>query len=230
MSVENITVQPNLISRVIIRLVLAFVVLGAVFFLSAGTTSYWEAWVYLTVLLVPALGMSIYLLQHSPELLERRLKTGEKEAEQKTIIKLASLLFILVLVLPGLDQRFGWSTVSTSVVFIADILAVMGYGVVSLVFRENQFASRTIQVESNQKVISTGPYALVRHPMYLGVLVLYLATPLALGSLWGLIPAILLVAVLAARILNEEKFLLKELDGYDLYTEKVNRRLIPYVW
>lgn len=212
------------------RLLIGIVLLSAMFFLPAGTFAYWEAWGYLTVLFIPILLVLKYFLKKDPELLERRMRMKEKEKRQKLIIKISFLYFLLTFLLPGFDKRFGWSNVPVVVVVIADVLVLAGYGIFFLVLRENRYASRTIEVEKDQKVISSGPYAIVRHPMYLGVMIMYAFSPLALGSYWAIIPAVMIVPILVARILDEERMLVEELDGYQRYMEKTKYRLIPGVW
>ena len=154
----------------------------------------------------------------------------EREAEQKLIIKLSYIPFLLAFLLPGFDKRFGWSNVPVGVVVIGDILVLLGYGIVFLVFRENRYASRIIEVEQGQTVIRSGPYAMVRHPMYLGSLLLYSLSPLALGSYWAMIPAILIIPIIVARIRNEESVLARDLNGYQEYMQKTCYRLIPGIW
>jgi protein-S-isoprenylcysteine O-methyltransferase Ste14 len=200
------------------------------FFLPAGTFAYWEAWVYLTVLLIPMVLVLIYLLRNDPELLERRMRMREKESEQKLIIKISYLYFFFVFLLPGFDKRLGWSNVPVAVVIVADVLVLVGYGMFFLALRENRYASRIIEVEKEQKVISSGPYAIVRHPMYVGVSLLYIFSPLALGSYWATIPSLLIIPLLVARIRNEESVLGRELKGYKEYMQKTKYRLIPGIW
>jgi protein-S-isoprenylcysteine O-methyltransferase Ste14 len=201
-----------------------------VFFLPAGTFAFWEAWVVLAILFIPMVLGFTYWLKNDPELLERRSKTSEKEAEQKLIIKILSLFFVLTFLIPGFDKRFGWSIVPVVVVVAADILVMLGYGICFLVIRENRFASRTVEVEQEQSVISSGLYANVRHPMYLGVLLMCISLPLALESYWAMIPALLIIPVLVARIRNEESVLVRELNGYQEYMQKTKYRLIPGIW
>ncbi len=224
------TSQGELIRIVLVRFLGAILVLSAMFFLPAGTLAYREAWVYLAILFIPMLFVLIYLLKNDPALLARRMKMREREAEQKLIIKLSYIPFLLAFVLPGFDKRFGWSNVPVGVVILTDILVLLGYGIVFLVFRENRYASRVIEVEQGQTVISSGPYALVRHPMYLGSLLLYILSPLALGSYWAMLPAILIIPIIVARIRNEERVLERELTGYQAYMQKTRYRLIPGVW
>jgi len=212
------------------RALLAVPVLWAILFVPAGTLAYWEAWVYLAILLIPMFFVFRYLLKHDPQLLERRMQMREREVAQRRIINLSYLYFLLAFVLPGLDKRWGWSDVPPLAVIAADLLVLLGYGLFVTVLRENQYASRTIQVERGQTVISSGPYALVRHPMYLGAALMYLASPLALGSYWALLPGLLIIPILVARIINEEKVLARDLNGYTAYTQQTRYRLLPGVW
>lgn len=217
-------------ATVIKRLTMSLVVLGSMLFIPAGTLTYWEAWAYMAILFVPASFMMLYLLKNDPELLERRMRMREKQAEQKTIIKWSYPVFLFAFIIPGLDYRFGWSSVPLLIVITADCIILAGYLLLVRVLRENSYASRIIEVAEKQKVIATGPYAVVRHPMYSAVLLIYGFTPLALHSYWAMIPAELIIIVLVARILNEEKVLLKELDGYAEYVRNTRYRLIPGIW
>jgi len=214
----------------LVRLVAAFVILLGFFLLSAGTVAYWEAWAYMTVLFVPMTLVLVYLFWKDPGLLERRMRTREREAEQGLVVKLGSLCYLLIFLLPGFDRRFGWSEVPVVAVVVADILFLLGYGLFVLVLRENSYASRVVEVEEGQRVITTGPYAIVRHPMYVAVIVIFVATPVALGSWWAVLPALPLIALLVARIRNEEKVLLRELEGYSEYSQVTKYRLIPGAW
>jgi protein-S-isoprenylcysteine O-methyltransferase Ste14 len=212
------------------RFAIALVVLPLFFFIPAGTIRYWEAWVYLAILLIPVFFVMRYLLKHDPAFLERRMRTREQQRPQKLVIASSFAWFFLAFILPGLDQRFGWSDVPVAAVLAADLLVLLGYGVILRVFRENRYASRVVEVAEGQPVIQTGPYAVVRHPMYVGTLLMYLATPVALGSWWALLPALLIVPILVARIVNEEKVLAENLPGYPEYMQKTRYRLIPGVW
>ena len=212
------------------RFAIALVVLPLFFFVPAGTVRYWEAWVYLAILLIPVFFVMRYLLRHDPAFLERRMRMREREKPQRRVIALSFLWFFLVFILPGIDQRFGWSDVPVAAVLAADLLVLLGYGVILRVFRENRYASRVVEVTEGQPVIQTGPYAIIRHPMYLGAATMYLATPVALGSWWALLPALLIVPILVLRILNEEKVLAEQLPGYREYMHKTPYRLIPGVW
>jgi len=215
---------------VLARFSIAFVLLLAFFFLPAGTIAYWEAWVYLGVLFVAAVVVVTYLFRRDPELLARRMKTKEKEADQRLIIKLAIIPLLLAFLIPGFDRRFGWSDVPVVQVLTADALVLLGYGIVFLVFTWNPYASRVVEVEPGQTVVRSGPYAVVRHPMYVGALLMYVLSPLALGSYWAMIPAVLNVPVFVARILTEERVLARDLDGYRDYMQTTRYRLIPGLW
>ena len=208
----------------------AFVAIAIMFFLPAGTLDFWQGWVYLAIVFIPACFVVLYFLKNDPGFLERRMKTKEKEAKQRLVVKLAGILFIIGFLIPGLDHRFGWSSVPFGMVAVADALVLLGYTVCFLVFRENSFAGRTIEVVKGQKVISSGPYSIIRHPMYAGVILMYCATPIALGSYWALPPFLLVVPVLILRILNEEEILRRDLPGYAGYCKKTRFRIIPFVW
>lgn len=222
--------QKKLRRKIALLFPVVLLVLGLVLFVPAGTLYYWEAWVYCAALLVPFVFVVTYLLRKDPELLARRIQLREKESAQKRIIRASSLIFFISFLIPGLDHRFGWSDIPAGVVLAANALVMLGYALVFLVFRENTYASRVVEVEESQKVISTGPYALVRHPMYLGTCIMFLATPVALGSYWALPAFLTLPIVLVYRIKNEEEVLLRELSGYREYTQNVKYRLIPFIW
>jgi protein-S-isoprenylcysteine O-methyltransferase Ste14 len=172
----------------------------------------------------------IYFLRVDPRFLERRTKAKEKEKQQKLIAILSTLIFLAGFIIPGLDHRFTWSQVPAYLSISADLVILLGYLIIFIVFRQNSYASRIIEVDEEQKVISTGLYGIVRHPMYVGVLIMYIPTPIALGSYWGLIPFALLPLSLALRIMNEEKVLSASLKGYKEYCQKTKYRLIPFLW
>ena len=213
-----------------VRLAFVLLILGLMFFWPAGTFRFWQAWIYIAILFIPMLGVFVYLIRKDPELLKRRLKAKEKERQQKTIQMIGSLFFLGVYLLPGFDRRYGWSSVPVAVVIAADILVLAAYGLFVRVLKENSYASRIVEVEEKQKVIATGPYAVVRHPMYLAIMIMYVFAPLALGSYWAAIPALSLILILVARIRNEEKVLLDKLAGYREYVRRVKFRLIPGIW
>lgn len=208
----------------------AFIVVALFLFLPAGTLQYWQAWVYLGVLFIPVIFVTNYFMRRDPGLLERRMKAREKHEPQKKIQAFGGIIFFLGFLVPGLDYRFGWSFVPVPLVLAADAVVVLGYLIVFLVFRENSYTSRIIDVEKGQRVVTTGPYAIIRHPMYLGVTLMFVATPVALGSLVA-VPVFLLMPVfLIFRIRNEEEVLSRELPGYADYCQRVKYRLIPWVW
>ena len=180
-----------------------------------------------------ALAITLYLMKKDPKLLERRMRGGpvaEKEMSQKIIQTLTAIMFIAMLVAPALDHRFGWSEVPLYVAMAGDVFVTVGFLIIFLVYKENTFASATIEIAPDQKVISTGLYALVRHPMYMGAFFLLVGLPLSLGSLWGLFVIVLMLPALIWRLINEEKFLVKNLPGYTEYQNTVRYRLVPFIW
>jgi len=209
------------------------VAMGLLLFLPAGAIRWWEAWVYLGVFFGASIPITIYLMRRDPALLHRRLAAGpaaEKEPAQKLIMLMASLGFIATLVVPAFDYRYSWSSTPTYVALLGDALAALCFAITFLAYKENTFASATIEVARDQRVISTGPYAIVRHPMYVGGLLLFIGTPLALGSYWGLVASIAVLPALIWRLLDEERLLSRDLPGYAEYCEKVRWRLIPRVF
>jgi protein-S-isoprenylcysteine O-methyltransferase Ste14 len=202
-------------------------------FLPAWSIHFWQAWLYIVLFGVSVSAITWWLQRHDPELLRRRLAAGpkaEKDPRQKRIQKIASLAFIAIFVVSGLDQRFRWSTVPTGVALLGDLLVVLGLWIVFLTFRENSYTSAVIETSAGQPVVSTGPYSAVRHPMYAGALLMLLGTPLALGSWWGLVPFLILLLTIIWRLREEERFLARDLPGYDEYRAKVRHRLVPYTW
>lgn len=224
---ENIA---GLRKTILVRFSAGFLVVALMLFIPAGSLHYWQAWVYLGVLFAPLVFVVNYFLKRDPGFLERRMRVREKEATQQKIQVLGGILFFLGFLIPGLDHRFGWSSVPVPLVLTADAIVFLGYLVIFLVFRKNSYASRIVEVEAGQRVITSGPYALVRHPMYLGFIVMFLSTPPALGSLWALPVFLLLPVFLVFRIRNEEEVLARDLPGYTEYSQKVKYRLIPLVW
>ena len=209
------------------------IMLGIFLFGPAWSFNFWQAWVYLIIFCVSAALITIYLWKRDPKLLERRVEAGpgaEKEATQKIIQVFASIFFLALLIIPSFDHRYGWSNIPLCIVIAGDFLVALGFFLVFLVFRENTFAAATIEVSADQKVITTGPYSIVRHPMYSGALIMLFGTPLALGSWWGLMTLIPFTLILIWRLLDEEKFLSKNLPGYNEYCQKVRYRLIPLLW
>ncbi|HZU83524.1 MAG TPA: isoprenylcysteine carboxylmethyltransferase family protein [Polyangiaceae bacterium] len=209
------------------------VVMGLFIFAPAGTLRFCEGWAFLGLFFGAALAITVFLARKDPALLERRTKAGpvaEKERSQKIIQGVASISFVATMVVPALDHRFGWSRAPLPAVMAGDALVVLGFLVVFLVFRENTYTSSVIEVAAEQRVIDTGPYAVVRHPMYAGALVLVAGIPLALGSLLGLVTLPPFAMVIVWRLLDEERFLAVRLPGYADYCRKVRWRLIPHLW
>ncbi|RDI55367.1 methyltransferase family protein [Nocardia mexicana] len=207
--------------------------LGALAFLSAWTFEYWQAWVFLGVFGASGVLIMLYLIRYDRELLERRMSAGptaETRTSQRIIMSLASLGFFALLVVPGLDHRFGWSSVPGWLSVVAEVVIALGMLIVFFVFRENSFTSATIDVAEDQQVVSTGPYALVRHPMYTGSLLYQVAMPVALGSWWGLAVFVPLVPIMLWRISDEERLLSQSLPGYTEYARRTRYRLVPQVW
>jgi len=202
-----------------------------VFFMSTGgSVRWWEAWVYCAILLVPMTFFLVYIMKRDPEFLARRMKLREKETTQRRIVGWSSVVILAALVVPGLDHRFGWSEPPLVAVVAAMAISLAGYLGILRVFLENRWAGRTVETFAGQEVISTGPYAMVRHPMYAFSTALYLATPVALGSWWALVPAVALIPAFVFRIRNEEQVLVRELRGYEDYRRRVKYRLVPFVW
>jgi protein-S-isoprenylcysteine O-methyltransferase Ste14 len=223
----------NLAKKATRGLVQLILVLGFSLFVPAWTLNFWQGWLCLLVFATASALITIYLGKNDPKLLERRISAGpgaEKEKSQKLIQLLASFIFVAVLVLPSLDHRFSWSTVPVYVVITGDLLLAFGFIIIFLVFKENTFTGATIEVAPEQRVISTGPYAVVRHPMYSGSLVMFFGMPLALGSWWGLLMFVAMTAVIVCRLLHEERFLADNLMGYQQYRQKVKYRLLPLFW
>ena len=209
------------------------VIMGVLLFSSAGTLHYWQAWVYLSIFTGASVLTTLYLMRKDPALLERRMSggpTAEKRPTQKLIMLFTSIGFIALIVVPALDYRFGWSSAPVSIVVIGDALVAIGFYLISRVYRENTFTAATIEIAENQKVISTGPYAIVRHPMYASASLYLFGTPLALGSLWGLVPSVAIIPFLIWRLFDEEEFLSRNLPGYADYQQQVRHRLVPFIW
>ena len=220
----------NLLISALTKLIFGFVLIALMLFLPAWSFDYFGAWLFLGVLFVPMVIMGAVMLIKSPELLEKRLQNKEKEATQRGVVALSGLAFLGGFILSALDFRFGWSTVPLWLMLVAALIFLIGYGLYAEVLRENAYLSRTVEIQEGQKVISTGLYGVVRHPMYLATLLMFLPIPLILQSFWGLIPMVLYPVVIVIRILNEEKVLTEGLDGYIEYKSKVKYRLLPFVW
>jgi protein-S-isoprenylcysteine O-methyltransferase Ste14 len=220
----------ELVKKTVVGFIQLIIGLGIMLFAPAWTFDYWQAWIYLFIFGISVLLIYIYLYKSDSKLLERRLNRTEKEKSQKRAQFFIYILYICLFILSSLDHRFIWSNVPFSVVIVGDFLVSFGYFIIFIVLKENTYASATIELTPDHKVISTGAYALVRHPMYLGAIVLLLGTPLALGSWWGLLIFLLITYAITVRLLDEEKFLSQDLSGYNEYCQKTRYRLIPLIW
>ncbi len=222
--------RSKLLFTVLSRLIAGVVMFALLFFLPAGTWRYWQAWMYIGVLIIPMFFVLAYFMKNDPALLERRMKMREERKEQRKIIQASGIVFVLIYILPGFDIRYGWSNMPAWVSITAGVVMFLSYMLVFRTMQVNSFLSRVIEVAEDQRVIDTDVYSIVRHPMYVGMIVLYAISPIVLGSWWAVIPALVIIPVIVARILDEEKALEQDLPGYVEYKQKVKYRLIPFVW
>ena len=220
----------KLIINALAKFLAGLLLIAVMLFLPAGTIEFEGAWLFITLLFIPMLILGVVLLIRSPDLLKRRLDGKEKQKDQKGIIKLSGLMFPAGFIVSALDFRFGWSHVPAWLIATASVLFLLGYATYAEVMRENAYLSRTVQVSEGQKVISTGLYGIVRHPMYAVTLLLFLSMPLVLGAPISFLIFLVYPFLIAKRIRNEEQVLLDGLEGYKAYTEKVKYRLIPFLW
>jgi len=220
----------KLFIQAITKFIFGFILIGLLIFLPAGTLSFFNGWLFIAVLFVPMLLAGIVLMLKNPDLLRSRLDAKEKQREQSTVVKLSGLMFLAGFIVAGLNFRFGWYMLPRGVVIGASVVFLMSYVLYAEVLRENTYLSRTIEVQENQKVIDTGLYGIVRHPMYSVTLLLFLSMPLVLGSIYSFLIFLAYPLIIAKRIKGEEEFLEKELDGYSEYKQKVRYRLIPFIW
>jgi protein-S-isoprenylcysteine O-methyltransferase Ste14 len=220
----------KLLLNALAKFLIGLLLVGLLIFLPAGTLAYPGGLLFLCLLFVPMLLMGIVMLARARDLLAKRLDAKEKQAAQKGVQSLAGLVFMAGFVLAGLDFRFGWSDMPLPVVIAASVIFLIGYGLYAEVMRENAYLSRTVKVEEGQTVISTGLYGIVRHPMYLASVLMFLSIPLVMGSWYALIPFAFYPLLMVVRILDEEKLLTAELSGYEEYKRKVKYRMIPFIW
>lgn len=213
-----------------VKFLLGVVLVGVLVFLPAGTMSFTGGWLFMGILFVPMFIAGIVMMFKNPYLLEKRLDAKEKEAEQSLVVKLSGLMFLAGFIVAGLDYRFGWLPLPKTVNIVAAVLFLIAYALYAEVLRENTYLSRTIEVQENQKVIDTGLYGIVRHPMYSATLLLFLSMPLVLGSLYAFIIFLAYPLIIVKRLKAEEEFLERELKGYKEYKQKVKYRLIPFIW
>lgn len=223
-------IDKALLVQALIKFLAGLILFGLLLFLPAGTFEYWNAWVLIAALFGPMLVLGAVLLIKSPELLAKRLATKEKESQQKTVVALSALMFLASFILAGLDFRYGWTSLPSWMVWTSTGVLLMSYLMYAEVMRENAYLSRTIEVQDNQKVIDTGLYGIVRHPMYSATVFLFLSMPLVLGSMMSFVVMLVYIPIINARIKNEEKVLSEGLPGYREYKQKVRNKVIPFIW
>ena len=221
---------PKLFLQALTKFVLGLVLLGLLLFLPAGTFDFWQAWLFIGVLFVPMFIAGIVLMIRQPELLRKRLDAKEQQQEQKWVVALSGLMFIAVFVVAGLNRRFEWFLLPDWAVYIATAIFLVAYAMYAEVMRENVWLSRTVEVQENQQVVSTGLYGIVRHPMYAATLLLFLSMPLVLASPWSFVIMLIYIPIIALRIRNEEQVLERELKGYTEYKQRVRYKVIPFIW
>ena len=221
---------PKLFFQALTKFVIGLLLIGLLLFLPAGTFDFWQAWLFIGVLFVPMFFAGIVLMIRQPELLRKRLDAKEQQQEQKWVVALSGLMFIAVFVVAGLNRRFGWYMLPDWAVYIATAIFLVAYAMYAEVMRENVWLSRTVEVQENQQVVSTGLYGIVRHPMYAATLLLFLSMPLVLASPWSFVIMLIYIPIIALRIHNEEQVLERELKGYTEYKQRVRYKVIPFIW
>ena len=220
----------KLFFQAIIKFMLGVLIIGLLLFIPANTINYWNGWLFMGLLFIPMFIAGIFMMVKSPNLLRKRLNAKEKENEQKEVILYSSLMFLSGFIIAGLNYRYNWITIPNYVVIIASVVFIIAYILYAEVLRENTYLSRTIEVQENQKVVDTGLYGIVRHPMYAVTILLFLSMPLILGSIISFVIFLVYPFIIAKRIKNEEEVLEKELDGYQEYKKKVKYKMIPFIW
>lgn len=220
----------KLIVQAVTRFLAGLLIVGLLLFLPAGTFAFWQAWLLIIILFVPMLLAGLVMMKRSPDLLRKRLNGKEEQAEQKTVILLSGLMFLAAFIAAGLNVRFGWIQLPGAVSFAAAVIFLLAYILYAEVMRENAYLSRTVEVQENQKVIDTGLYGIVRHPMYMSTLLLFLSMPLVLGSVISFVIMLVYIPIISMRIRNEEQVLEEGLAGYKEYKQRVRYKVIPFVW
>ncbi|NEX00507.1 Protein-S-isoprenylcysteine O-methyltransferase Ste14 [Pseudobutyrivibrio sp. NOR37] len=220
----------KLLTTALTRVLAGIVIMAALIFIPAGTLVYWQGWLLLGILFVPMIVAGFVLMYKAPELLRKRLNMKEEQKEQKLVVALSGIMFITAFAVAGLNFRFKWMVLSDWICIAAAIIFLIAYTLYGEVLRENEYLSRTIEIQGNQRVVDTGLYGAVRHPMYMVTLVMFLAMPVVLGSIISLVITLLYIPIIVLRIKNEEKVLAEGLPGYRDYMRKVRSRLIPHVW
>lgn len=222
--------EKGLLKQSLTKFLLGVVIIGLLLFLSAGSLRYWQGWLLMGILFVPMFGAGLVLMAKNPELLRKRLNAKEEEKEQKTVVKISGLLFMAAFIVAGLNWRFGWCLLPNWAVWVSAGVFIICYLLYAEVLRENTYLSRTIEVQENQKVIDTGLYGVVRHPMYMATTVLFLSMPLVLASPISFLIMLLYLPLIAKRIKNEESVLEEGLEGYKEYKQRVRYKVIPFIW
>ena len=220
----------ELFIQAVTKYILGLILVGLLVFLPAGTLSFFNGWLFMGVLFIPIFIMGVVMMLKAPDLLRKRLKAKESNEEQSLVIKLSGLMFLIGFILPGLGYRFNWFILPKNVSIVFAIIFLLGYLLFAEVLRENAYLSRVIEIQENQKVVDTGLYGIIRHPMYSATLILFLSMPIILGSLPSLLIFLVYPFIIIKRLKNEEDFLEKELEGYGDYKKKVKYRLIPFIW
>ena len=220
----------KLFCQAIVKFISGLVLVGILIFLPAGSFAYWQGWLLIGILFVPIFIAGLVMMKKSPELLRKRLNVKEEESEQKTVILLSGIMFLAAFIVAGLNFRFEWIVLPDWISYVGAVIFLAAYALYAEVLRENAYLSRTIEVQQDQKVIDTGLYGVVRHPMYMSTLLLFLAMPLVLGSVISFVIMLAYIPIIAKRIGNEEKVLEEGLPGYAEYKKKVKRKVVPFVW
>lgn len=220
----------KLLIQALAKFLLGFIIIALLLFIPAGTLNYFNGWLFIALLFVPMFVVGIIMLYKSPELLKRRLNAKEEENEQKIVLLVSGIMFLVAFALAGLNFRFGWFKLPQTVILIASIIFLLSYIMYGEVLKENMYLSRTVEVSENQKVVDSGLYGIVRHPMYTSTIFLFLSMPLILDSIFSFVIMLIYPIIIIFRIKNEEKVLENELKGYEEYKEKVKYRIIPYIW
>jgi protein-S-isoprenylcysteine O-methyltransferase Ste14 len=220
----------QLISMALARLIPGIIIISAILFIPAGSIKFWNAWLFMGVLFTPMLFVITYLIIRDPELLYKRMNTNEKEKTQKNVVLLTSIVFLSAFIIAGLDYRFKWSSVPFLLAILSSLLVLIGYILFFMVMRQNTYASRVVEIQEKQKVIDSGLYGIIRHPMYFAAILMFMFMPLVLGSFYALFPLLIFPFQMSTRMKNEEEILEKGLDGYIEYKEKVRYKIIPFLW
>ncbi len=220
----------KLFMHALTKVIFGLLLVGVLLFLPAGSFSYWNGWLLMGLLFIPMIVAGFVMLKKNPELLQKRLNAKEEQSEQKTVIILSGLMFLVAFIVAGLNFRFNWVVLPNWIVYGATAVFLLGYVLYAEVLRENAYLSRTVEVQENQKVIDTGLYGIVRHPMYMSTVLLFLSMPFILGSVLSFIIMLFYLPIIAKRIRNEEQVLERGLSGYAQYKERVRYKVIPYIW